>query len=34
VWQSIVVDGSDDDTVSLARLHADVVLFSHWSRAK
>ena len=35
VWQSIVVDGgSDDDTVSLARLHADVVLFSPRGRAR
>jgi rSAM/selenodomain-associated transferase 2 len=35
VWQSIVVDGgSDDDTVSLARVHADVVLFSPRGRAR
>ena len=35
VWQSIVVDGgSDDDTVSLARLHADVVLSSPRGRAR
>ncbi len=35
VWQSIVVDGgSDDDTVSLARVHADVVLSSPRGRAR
>jgi rSAM/selenodomain-associated transferase 2 len=35
VWQSIVVDGgSDDDTVSLAHLHADVVLSSPRGRAR
>lgn len=35
VWQSIVVDGgSDDDTVSLARLHADVVMSCPRGRAR
>ena len=35
VWQSIVVDGgSDDDTVSLARLYADVVMSSPRGRAR
>lgn len=35
VWQSIIVDGgSEDDTVSLARLHADVVLPSPRGRAR
>jgi rSAM/selenodomain-associated transferase 2 len=35
VWQCIVVDGgSDDDTVSLARLYADVVLSSPRGRAR